>query len=240
MSGQIAAAESAEPPGLPGSVPNVWPLFDLTVRTPRLELRYATDELLQALTAFHSEGVIPPGTEPFDGDASFYDESPAAERKYLLGEWGARAKTSPEWWHMSFAVIVDGQPVGQQGVTGVDFVRLRTVNSFSFVGLRHQGHGIGKEMRAAALHLAFEGLGALRAESDAFDDNPASQAVSRALGYQPNGTMLAPRPSGASTMSRFLLTRENWEATGRRDDIEVVGLEPCLAVLGLAPPPPSP
>jgi RimJ/RimL family protein N-acetyltransferase len=120
-----------------------------------------------------------------------------------------------------------------QDMTGVDFVRLRTVNSFSWLGLRHQRRGIGREMRAAIVHLAFEGLGALRAESDAFDDNARSRGVSESLGYEENGTMLAPRPSGASLMRRYLLTREKWLASGRRDDIEIEGLAACLSLIGL-------
>lgn len=128
--------------------------------------------------------------------------------------------------------------VGMQDITGINFPTVRTVNSFSFLGRRHQGRGIGKEMRTAVLHLAFAGLGALRAESDAFDDNPASQGVSRALGYQPNGTLLAPRPSGAAPMSRLLLTAEDWSRTdaARRQDVHISGLDAALPLLGLDAP----
>jgi RimJ/RimL family protein N-acetyltransferase len=213
---------------------DAWPLFGLAVRTPRLELRYADDGLLRALTSFHSSGVFLAGAEPFDGESSFYHQPPESGRRFLIGEWGARAKTSPDWWHLSFAVLVGGQPIGMQDITGADFPKLRTVNSFSWLGLEHQGHGLGKEMRAAVLHLAFEGLGALRAESDAFDDNVASQGVSRSLGYEPNGSLLAPRPSGPAPMSRFLLTWESWERR-RRTDIAIDGLDACRALLGIGP-----
>jgi RimJ/RimL family protein N-acetyltransferase len=208
-----------------------WPLFDLHVQTPRLRLEYATDDHLEAFARLR-DGVLAPGEEPFDGPSSFFMVSPEAERKAMTGEWGARARTSPEWWYLPFAAVVDGEVVGQQNITGDNFVALRTVNSFSFVKRTHQRLGLGKEMRAAVLHLAFAGLGALRAESDAFTDNAASIAVTRALGYEANGTMLAERPSGAALMQRFLLTRERWEST-RRDNIEIVGLDPCLELLGL-------
>ncbi len=49
-------------------------------------------------------------------------------------------------------------------------------------------------MRAAILHLAFAGLSAREASSEAFADNDASNGVSRALGYEPNGTTWATRP----------------------------------------------
>jgi len=216
-----------------GVAGGVWPLFDLVVETPRLRLEYANDNHLQTLAGFRRGEVIRLGEEPFDGVSSFYMEPPEAEWRALTGEWGARARTSPEWWHLSFAVIVDDEVVGQQNITGANFPTLRTVSSFSIVRLRDQGRGLGKEMRSAVLHLAFAGLGALRAESDAFADNLASQDVSVALGYGPNGTVLAPRPSGRALMLRFLLTRERWEQT-RRGDIDIRGLESCLPVLGLA------
>ena len=208
-----------------------WPLFDLRVRTPRLVLRYANDGDLETLAGFRADRVLRPGEEPFDGDSSFYSDDPdVAARKALTGEWGARAKTSPDWWHLSFAVVVEDEVVGQQNITAADFKNLRTVNSFSFLARAHQGRGLGKEMRSAVLHLAFAGLGALRAESDAFHDNLGSIGVSRSLGYHDNGTTLAPRPSGAALMLRFLMTREQWE-TSRRDDIHVEGLEAALPIL---------
>ena len=209
-----------------------WPLFDLAITTPRLRLEYATDAHLEELASFRAGQIIAAGEEPFDMPASFYMDPPASQWKAMIGEWGARSRTSAEWWHLSFAVIVDGELVGQQNVTGENFVVLRTVNSMSFLKRSRQGQGIGKEMRAAVLHLAFDGLGAVRAESDAFVDNAASIGVTRALGYEDNGTMLGERPSGAAVLQRFVLTRERWLPT-RRDDIEISGLDPCLAVLGL-------
>ena len=215
-----------------GSSPeHVWPLFDLVIRTPRLELRYADDALLHELTNVAND-VIPPGTRPFDGDATFYDPAPAGRRRWLAGQWGARARTSPSWWVLVFAVIVDGRAVGTQEITGVEFPALRTVNSFSWLTRAYQGRGIGREMRAAVLHLAFEGLGALRAESDAFEDNAPSIAVSRALGYEPNGAQFAMRQGERARMLRFVLMRERWEKR-RRGDIVISGLKPCLPLLGL-------
>jgi len=134
---------------------------------------------------------------------------------------------------MSFAAIVDGAVVGPQNITADNFKLLRTVNTFALL-LDHHGKGIGKEMRSAALHLSFDGFRALRAESDAFADNDESNGVSRSLGYEPNGTLLAPRPSGAALMQRHVMTREMWEHH-HRNDIDIVGLQPCLAVLDLEP-----
>jgi RimJ/RimL family protein N-acetyltransferase len=191
--------------------------------------------LLEEAAALHAPGIALPGEEPIDlssGEESFYATSPEHEWRFLKGYWGARAKTSPEWWFTPFVVVSEGRLVGMQEMVAVDFPYLRTVNSASWLGLPHQGRGIGKEMRAAILQLAFVGFGALRAESDAFHENDRSNGVSCSLGYEPNGTVIARRPSGGAMMDRHLLTREAWEPR-RRDDIEIDGLSPCLECLGL-------
>jgi RimJ/RimL family protein N-acetyltransferase len=214
------------------SASSFWPFFGLSVRTPQLELRYASDSLLEELAGVHAAGVLEAGAEPFDGDASFYEPGPGTVR-WLKGQWSARSRTSPGWWALVFAVVVDGSALGGQEMTGIEFPKVRTVDSFSWLSPAQRGKGLGKEMRAAMLHLAFAGLGARRAQSEAFDDNPASQGVSRALGYEPDGSHYAPRPSGAAMMLRFALSREKWEREQRRDDIVIEGLEPCLPLLGL-------
>lgn len=208
-----------------------WPLFDLRVTTPRLTLQYANDALLLQL-ADVAHDVIAPGHLPFDGDASFYDVTPAGRRRWLLGQWSARARTSADWWVLVFAVVVDGQAIGTQEITGANFGVLRTVSTFSWLARSWQHRGIGKEMRAAALHLAFAGLGAERAISEAFVDNAASTGVSRALGYRQDGTTWATRRGTAAPMHRFVLARTQW-LSARRHDIDVHGLAACLPQLGL-------
>ena len=89
------------------------------------------------------------------------------------------------------------QVVGVQDINAEHFATLRSVHTGSWLGLAHQGQGLGKEMRQAILHLAFAGLGALEAHSGAFFDNEASLATSRSVGYGANGEALAPRRAGA-------------------------------------------
>ncbi|WP_410600884.1 GNAT family N-acetyltransferase [Amycolatopsis sp. lyj-90] len=96
-----------------------------------------------------------------------------------------------------------------------------------------RGRGIGAEMRAAVLQLAFAGLGAREATSDAFTDNNASNRVSRALGYEPNGTSWDTRRGEVAQIQCWRLTRDVWERA-RRDDIELAGVRECLPALGLA------
>ncbi|MFJ9098041.1 GNAT family N-acetyltransferase [Streptomyces sp. NPDC102405] len=57
----------------------------------------------------------------------------------------------------------------------------------SWLGARFQRQGIGTEMRAAVLHLAFVGLNALEAMSGAFEDNASSFTVSMKHGYELDG-----------------------------------------------------
>jgi RimJ/RimL family protein N-acetyltransferase len=106
------------------------------------------------------------------------------------------------------------------------------VTSFSWLAPGRRGQGLGKEMRAAILQLAFAGLGASEAGSDAFVDNEASNGVSRALGYEPNGTDWDTRRGEPARIQQWRLPRDAWERV-RRDDIELSGVEGCLAVLGI-------
>ena len=43
----------------------LWPLFGLEVATPRLSLRYVTDDLAVQLAALAARGVHDPRTMPF-------------------------------------------------------------------------------------------------------------------------------------------------------------------------------
>jgi RimJ/RimL family protein N-acetyltransferase len=86
-------------------------------------------------------------------------------------------------------------------------------------------------MRAAVLHLAFAGLDARVAASNAFADNHASLRVSGKLGYEPNGEDEAAPRGVPRRRLQLRLTRERW-AAARRDDILLDGLGPCLPLLG--------
>jgi RimJ/RimL family protein N-acetyltransferase len=89
-------------------------------------------------------------------------------------------------------------------------------------------------MRTAVLHLAFDGLGAQRAESSAFEDNLASAGVSRSLGYVENGVEWGLRRGSPARLTRFVLDREAWARTDH-DGLVLEGLGPCLPLLGLEP-----
>lgn len=214
-------------------MPLPYPPFDLEVVTPRVRLRGASDDLLARLVPVVRDGVVLGDELPFDDPASFYEASPAREWRWLQAAWRARARTEPAWWRLGFVVEVDGGLVGMQDLIGEDFPTFGMVTTFSWLAPQARGAGIGREMRQAILHLAFAGLGAREATSEAFVDNGASNAVSRALGYQENGTTWATRRGAPCSLQRWSLARETWE-TGRRHDVELRGVDQCRPLLGLA------
>jgi RimJ/RimL family protein N-acetyltransferase len=207
-----------------------WPLFDLRITTPRLELRYPTDHDLFALAGILAEGIHDPEAMPFT-DPWTRAESPDLERNALRFWWSRRAALVPDDWALPFAVFESGDVVGVQDIYAKHFATTRTVTTGSWLVQRAHGHGLGKEMRAAVLHLAFAELGAVEAYTDAFADNPASLGVTRALGYEQNGTHLHEREGASVRVLEFVLTRTKWEAHGR-DDIQIVGLPDCRSLLG--------
>ena len=211
-----------------------YPLLDVRVSTPTLELRGATDELLDQLADVVRSGKTQADPAPFDDPMSFYESDPDLRvAMWLRAIWRGRGRVGPEAWRLYFVVMVDGRPVGEQTLSGVDFSTLGTVTTFSWLSADLRGRGLGHEMRAAVLHLAFAGLGAKEAASDAFVDNVGSNAISRGLGYDPNGFDWATRRGEPALLNRWRLTRDSWEQR-RRDDIELHGVEACHALLPLS------
>ncbi|MGH9037249.1 MAG: GNAT family N-acetyltransferase [Acidimicrobiia bacterium] len=206
-----------------------WPLADLRVRTPRVELRFAGDDDLIALARLAGEGIHRPDEMPF---LTPWSVRPNVEQSVLQWHWRQRGAWTPDAWNLDFVVVSDGEVVGTQGVGATDFRITRAVSSGSWLGRRHQGRGLGKEMRSAMLHFAFAGLGAEVAFSGAFIDNAASLGVSRALGYVEDGLNVRNRQGAGTRERRLRLERADWEKT-RRQDVEIEGIEPCLAMFGL-------
>ncbi|HEU4566781.1 MAG TPA: GNAT family protein, partial [Marmoricola sp.] len=168
-----------------------------------------------------------------DDPMSFYEPDPDLRvARWLQAIWRGRGRVEPDFWRLYFAVLVDGRPVGMQDLVGAGFSTFGTVSSFSWLAADQRGRGLGREMRAAILHLAFDGLGAREATSEAFVDNRASNAISQRLGYEPDGSDWATRQGEAALLHRWRLTRGRWEKH-RRSDIELHGVEACRGVLPL-------
>jgi RimJ/RimL family protein N-acetyltransferase len=207
-----------------------WPLYGLRLRTPRLELRLPLLAELDSLAQVSAEGVHHPGTMPF---VVAWTDLPPAERARsvmqhhwrMLGEW------NPGNWTLQLAVFLGDVVVGTQSMSGRDYPVTREVHTGSWLGQRYHGQGIGTEMRAALLHLAFAGLNAQFAVSEAMADNLASVAVSRKLGYQPNGIDRIQVRDALRESLRFALDRERWQQC-RTIPVDIEGLAPCLPQFG--------
>lgn len=232
------ADQSAAPEHPAGSI---FPPARVRVTTPLIELRLPTDEEIVALNALAGEGIHEPAVMPFG--RPWTDDEPG---KRGFGTYQAHARYRAAWtpdnWQCMFACFVDGEPAGAQEVGARDFSIRREVGSGSWIGQRFQGRGLGTEMREAMLHFVFDGLGALAANSGAYDDNPASNRVSRKAGYEPNGVRAVvrtrgPQAPGGTSRARALeimyrVERDSW-LERRRDDIVIDGLDDdALAAFG--------
>jgi RimJ/RimL family protein N-acetyltransferase len=208
-----------------------WPLAELRLLTPRLELRLATDCDLDELADLAAAGVHDPEVQPFG--VPWTDVSPDERaRGTVLYHWSQRGAWKPEHWSLDLVVVRNGAVVGMQAMGATDFAVLREVSTGSWLGQAHQGQGIGTEMRAALLHLAFAGLAAQYATSGAFTDNPASLGVSRKLGYADDGIQRQVSRGQPATMQRLRLDRDTWMSTHSLP-VTIVGLQPCLPLFGL-------
>lgn len=208
-----------------------WPPFDLEVRTPRLTLRPITDDVAVELAALAARGIHDPDVMPFAMPWS-RAESPMLERQALQFYWRCRAEMSPAAWNINFAVVVDGTVVGTTGIVAADFARMRQFETGSWLGREYQGRGIGTDMRLATLTLGFVGFGADIALTGAWHDNGPSLGVTRRLGYREQGWRRALRDDDhPDRLLGFEMPRDHFEAELRRDDIELLGVDPVREFL---------
>ena len=207
-----------------------WPLFDLRVRTPNLELRLPTEDDLLELARVARAGIV-------DADRTVFLvpwhrlPSPAFERQFLLHWWGDRSRWRPEAWSLGLAVLERGRAIGVQELFSRDFAIKRVISSGSWLGREFQGRGLGTEARAAILGLAFDGLGAHAAESGYIEGNAASARVSDKLGYQIIGDEYFAIEGKRKLEIKVRCTPETWN----RDLVPVTieSLEPCLKLFGV-------
>jgi RimJ/RimL family protein N-acetyltransferase len=208
-----------------------YPVFGVRVITPRLVLALPLDGDLLELLPVVEDGIHDPDRMPFKFPWTD-TPTPQRDRDSLSHWWGNRAHWNPRNWVWSAAVFVDDHPIGVQSMLAHNFAVRRHVSTGSWIGMRYQGKGIGREMRAAVLHLAFAGLGADAAHSGYLEYNTSSRRVSEALGYEPNGHTVQSIRGEPVTEQRVIMHRSAWEAR-RRVDIEIEGLEPALSMFGL-------
>jgi RimJ/RimL family protein N-acetyltransferase len=222
-----------------------WPMTGLRLgirlaagpRAGWLELRLPDAGDLTELAALAEAGVHDPAVQPF-GNA-WTDVEPAARaRSVLQYHWRCLGAWEPDDWTVNLVAARDGTVVGTQGLGATDYAIVREVSTGSWLGRQYQGQGIGTAMRAAVLALAFDGLGAEFALSDAFTDNAASLGVSRRLGYADDGMTRHAIRGRPAEQRRLRLDRESWRAARQAlrtslGEVTIEGLEPCLPLFGL-------
>jgi RimJ/RimL family protein N-acetyltransferase len=214
-------------------VTDVPALYELRLRTPRLELRLGSHEELVELGRLAERGVHPPEEMPFAIAWTDRIGEPDFLEGFLEFHEGALTRWSPGDWMLNLLVWADGELVGTQGLLAERFAEQPVVNTGSWLGRAYQRRGIGAEMRAAVLELAFGGLGARRAESSWLDGNDASRRVSEKLGYVPAGTRTQ-SPRGEPVADHVVaLDRDAWHCPV---EVEIEGLEPCLPLFGARSP----
>jgi RimJ/RimL family protein N-acetyltransferase len=139
------------------------------------------------------------------------------------------AAFTPDDWSLELVVFHRGHPIGTQALRAERFAERRVVETGSWLGRDWQGHGLGTEMRAAVLQLAFAGLGAEVARSGALAGNPQSLGVSRKLGYEVVGSRPV-SPRGVPVEHTDIeLHRVNFRSPV---PVELVALEPLLPLFG--------
>ncbi len=202
------------------------PLTQLRLRTPRLELRLATIAELRALYRVAEAGIHDPGFMPFEvaWTDDLDEESFLVHHRDLLAAWQA------DDWTLNLIAFLDGFPVGSQSIAAERFAEQRAVVTGSWLGQSWQRRGLGTEMRAAVLTLAFDELAATEARSGAIDGNDASLVLSLRLGYERVGSHTV-SPRGAPVEHTDLALRRDRFASPV--PVEVDGLERVRALFGV-------
>lgn len=186
-----------------------WPPSQLCIAAGDLELTPVCESDLPGLIELVLAGIHDHATMPFA--FPWTDVAPdQAPAEYVRHYGRTLTRQVRGTVALEFAVRHRGALVGVQGIDGNHFPHLRTLETGSWLGREHQGQGIGTRMRQAVCAFAFDELGALRITSHAFLDNPASRAVSRTVGYQPNGREWKAPRGCAREQGVLLLTPESF------------------------------
>ena len=213
---------------------DIWPLLGATISVSDIELSAIDDRTALDLGRLAARGIHGM-TLPFSTPWSRGTDLEVARNLYRHHSH-LRAALKPESWSLEFAARLDHTLIGVQSLEAKDFATTRSAASGSWLGRDWQGRGIGTLLRVAILTFAFEGLGADEVTTSAWFDNAASNAVTRKLGYAPNGEEVHDREGVAAVLKHYRLDRATWEARPAefRPHVQMEGLEPVRSWLGLS------
>ncbi|MCL6424218.1 GNAT family N-acetyltransferase [Brachybacterium sp. JHP9] len=188
---------------------SLFPPFALEIQAGDLTLRLLRDADLPEYTDLLRRPIF--ADETADHVFPWY-AVPEQERirGALAFQWSLRSGLSAEKWALALGIWAHGELIGCQDLNATDFARRRTIGSGSWLTLDAQGRGYGKLMRQAALVLAFDHLGARRAESAAILGNAPSFGVSRSCGYALNGSAVVLEGGKVVEHQGFVVTPETF------------------------------
>lgn len=209
----------------------LFPPLGLELTAGPLVMRGISDEILPELCDLAERGIHDAGQMPFYFP---WTEAPREQlaRNTAAYHWRSRAEFSTEQWGLHLAVFHEGKLVGIQGFETSHYLVTRTGETGSWLGQEFHGKGIGTLMRRAVCALAFDHLDAEEVTSGAFLDNPSSLAVSRKVGYQPNGLRRLKRRDGELALNQSLLLTRDTFVRGDHQ-LSVDGLAAFRTFIGL-------
>lgn len=212
------------------SMEEIWPPFALRVQTEDLVLTTLREADVPELVELVLEGIHDPAHMPF---LFPWTDAPREELPANYVRYVGRLLASQSAASLSLQLVVRraGEVVGIQALEGEDVGVVRSLETGSWLGRRFHGQGIGTRMRQAVCALAFDHLGAERVTSFAFIDNPSSLAVSRKVGYQPNGRRWVARRGEAAEQEAFVLRPATFV---RGAPVEVSGAQALRTFLGVS------
>jgi len=162
-----------------------WPQFALHIALEGAHLQAPTDTdlSLRARRAAEPNAILPAVHSHF---VTWIQDRTADElaHQVIVRGLSNRDLTKRPGWTLDLAVMVSGQPVGMQSLSGFDsWPHRRIIGTTSWLLDPFQRRGLGTRSRAAILELAFSHLHVESAKSWVLEDNHASCLVSTTLGY---------------------------------------------------------
>ncbi len=207
---------------------HLWPLHGIRLTTPDLALTaMAEPDLPLVLSLLPADLDLNPHATTYAGLGR------EANRRAVVmqGYWRALGLWSPSDWMLPFVVRRAGEVIGVQWLEGPDYLTDHTVDSSSWLVPGERGRGLGRQMRAAVLDLAFGPLGAEAAISSAVTANAASLGVSQSLGYHATHTSVLPH--SGEVLQHVRLERDAWRAGRAAGTTTLECVDAALPFFGL-------
>ena len=204
------------------------PLTRLRLRTPRLELRLPTVFELRQLFRVAERGIHDPEFMPFERRL---DRRPERARLPRLPPRTSSPRSAPESWSLAPRGLPRRRAdrrAGDPRRSGSRATGRWTTGSW--LGGAWQGQGLGTEMRAAVLTLAFDELGAERRHARGRSRGTRSRSASRASSATSTSASHTVSPRGIP-VEHATTSSSRVSASARRCRSRLIGLEGLLAAL---------